>query len=732
MPSRQVEQLTFETGEVTDTHTFRADLAVRAKSLKRARNVRLRVSGAVDARPGTVRLATLNGDSIVREMIVQDTAYILVLGHQRLDVWNWSTRTQVQSVTDCAWTLAMIQDNETPLVIDPYDRHARVFHPTMPEQVIAVSVAGVWAVTADVAADGIGGSKRQAYYRFAERGVTLTPSGTFGSSGSLTASAAYFTAAHVGVRLRLQGREVLVTSYSSPTLVGMNVIQRLYQTMTVTVETTVGFEVGEIIEGRDTQSRGEIVAIVSDTVLTVLMQSFNPFFYDAAATPAGEQIVGVNLTTRLTAAPTQTTDAAVLDWDEQAENPVRGYAATGAVHRNRQWKARLPLVPFGLLASAVNDFQDFQVDTGDADAIFEELGDTRAGVVRHVVSAEQLLVGTSRSILYVPESEANPIRPTSFSLNQIGPDGVSPARPALISEGVMFVENGGGSVLGVLPTGDVRRSWRVVDVSILSHHLILNPRGLTYVNGGETDPERYVYGCNAAGDMPVVFYSDSAEVFGWTLWETEGVCRSLCAWRGEAWGVFQRMHGATPVYSLEAFDQDRYMDACVDVDNLQGAATTETIQTPDGVIAAAFVHRCAPLAGATCSLMVGEAYVGEVTLDVDGDFGVPDLEGDIQLGRNFVPLLETWPPQRPEDPRARRRPQRIFRADVRWRGRYMAINGALKPIYRGDEDVQAAPPLRDELATEPMYGWSQDPTATFTRPYPGPWQVLGIVLHVRD
>lgn len=731
MPSRQVEQLTFQNGEVGEEHLFRADLAVRNASLKRARNVRILVSGAIEARPGTVRLATLTSDAVVRDMVVQDTAFVLVLSHQRLDVWDQASRTLVQSVTGCDWTLAMIQDDVTPLMVDAYDKEARVFHPTLPEQVIRRAVDGTWSVVDDEPGDGIGGSVRQAYYRFADRGVTITPGGSSGSQ-IMTASAAYFEAGHVGLRIRLQGREVAITSYTSPTQVQGSIIQALYQTHTVTVDTSLGFEIGEIVQGRDTQSEGEVVAIPNGTTLTVLMQTFTPFFYDAAATPTGEQIIGRNRTSRVTASPVQTTDAAVLDWDEQAESAVRGFAATGAVHRNRLWKVRLPEVPFGVLGSAIGDFQDFSVGVGDADAIFELVGDTRAGVVRHVFSLEQLLIGTSRGIYYVPESEANPIRPTSFSLNQIGPDGVSPCRPVAISEGGFFVENGGGSVIGVFPTGDVRRSWKTADISLLSHHLIVAPRSLAYVSGGETDPERYVYGVNTDGTMPVVYYSDSAEVFGWTLWETAGLARSVCAYRGECWGVFAREHGEDTVYSLEVFDDARFMDACMDVDALQGPATTETIQTPDGPMAAAFIHRCPALAEATCDLMIGESYIGVVTLDADGDFGVPDLDGTITLGRNFTPEIETWPPQPAEDQRARRRKQRISRAMIRWRGRYLQINDTVQAIYRGGDDTALAPPLRDETAKAPMFGWADEPTATFSRPYPGPWEVLGVMLEVRN
>src|SRR5690606_21572671 len=140
-----------------------------------------------------------------------------------------------------------------------------------------------------------------------------------------------------------------------------------------------------------------------------------------------------------------------------------------------------------------------QVGVGDSDAIFELMGDTRSGVLRHVISAEQLVLGTARGIYYVPESETNPIRPTSFSVNQIGPDGLSPCKPVLISEGIVGIEIGGCLVIGIVPSGDVRRSWRTSDLALLTSHLIGSPLALAYVSGGETDPERYDYMANADG-----------------------------------------------------------------------------------------------------------------------------------------------------------------------------------------------------------------------------------------
>ncbi|WP_433942381.1 hypothetical protein [Brevundimonas diminuta] len=734
MPTRQVEQKTFETGEIGDNHLFRADLAVRDKSVRRARNVRIRVSGSLEARPGMRRIATLPGDGYVREMTIQETTFILVLTHQQLQVFDKATRVSVQTITGCAWTLAMMTDDTTPLVVAPYNDEARVFHPTMPEQIIKRGETGSWSVAADTPAIGSAGSKRQAYYRFAERSVSLTPSPAGGAMINLVASAPYFVAGHVGVRFRLQGREIEIASVTDATHATANLIQQLYPTVSLPVASTIGFDVGDVIEGRDTQTKGEIVAVGSGS-LTVLMQSFTPWFFDSGATPTGEQVLGPNATTRVSGAQAPATDAPVLNFDEQAESLVRGYAATGAVHRNRLWKARLPRVPFGVLASTIGDFQDFLVGTGDNDAIFEELGDTRAGVVRHVLSAEQMLIGTSSGLYYVPESETNPIRPTSFSVNQIGPDGVSACRPVLISEGAFFVGAGGGSIIGVFPTGDVRRSWKTADVSLLSSHLILRPRGLAYIGDDDRDPERYVYGVNTDGTMPVVYYSETAEVFGWTKWETQGQVRSICAHQGECWALVQRQHGPTPRFSLEVFEDDLHVDGAVNVDRVadyRGPATGQVISGPDGEVPATFVYRAAALSNATVSLMIGGAYIGEVTLDSAGDFGAPDVDGDIVLGWNFVPLVELWPPQDGEDQRALRRRQRIVQIMTRWRGRYLAVNGKLRPPYRGGENTAQAPALRDELDRVPMFGWSDEPTVTVSRPYPGPWSLLGVIQLVKN
>lgn len=74
----------------------------------------------------------------------------------------------------------------------------------------------------------------QPFYKFADSDVTLLPSGTSGTI-TLTASADVFMAGHAGTRLQVSGKQVQITSYSSPTVVTVTVIENLTDT-TATID----------------------------------------------------------------------------------------------------------------------------------------------------------------------------------------------------------------------------------------------------------------------------------------------------------------------------------------------------------------------------------------------------------------------------------------------------------------------------------------------------------------
>lgn len=732
MPSQQYEQFDFSLGEIEPDYVTRAGLAVRGRSLRRAKNTQITAAGNLIARPGTIRLDNIPSNGEVVSVVIGAETYMLVFSTAGVDIWNKTTRSYVQAVTGQPWGVGM----EDQIVVCPQGAKTYIFHQDFQPRVLTRANDGTWSIAIYTPTEGIGGALAQPYYRFADAGVTLTPSGTSGSI-TLTASAAYFEAAHAGLRLRLQGREVEIDTFTDSTHVSATVIQTLFPTVTLDVTSSLGFEVGEVVTGKDSTAKGEVVAVPDSTHLTILMQSFTAFYYSGSA---GEKIIGRNAVTENTAAQSTTTNAAVLDWTEQLMSDLRGWPGTGAVHAGRLWMGAFEEVPFGIVASAVNTFTDLEVGAEDADAIFEELSNEGTGVLRHIVSAEQLIVLTSRRALYYPESEANPIKPSGFQLLQIGPDGAGACKPALISEGVMFADAGNGSVMGCFPTGDVRRSWRTADMSRLVPHLINTPRSMAYVSGpqdpdataGERKVQRFVYSANEAGDMAVVSYSETEgdAVPGWTPWTTYGYFRWVEADQGECWVITARIYDSAVNYHLEIFDRNRLLDGSVDVTSLQGAASGQTIATVDGDIPADLVYRCVEYPNATLSLVQGGSYIGEVETDSNGDFGALDMDGDIEVGFKFDVECIPWTPLPPEDERARRRKRRLSRIGARYKGKGTAIDGTLRPLYDATDDPSAAAPERDEWWFRPGYGWSQEPSCTITRAFPAPWHLLGVTLDV--
>ena len=729
MVAKQYPQYSFKTGEVSSDHVWRLDLKLRDTSLQKALNVELTVAGSAVGRRGSYRSDSALGDGWLVAMPVVGNNYFLCVTATNVRVYDQSTRAMIAEVTGCAWTSGMLPD----LVIEAYGNQAFFFHQTMPTQILTQSkLDGTWSVAPLTFIGGIGGSVQQPFYRFADPGVTIQPSALTGSI-TLVTSANYFDVLHVGLRLRLQGREVLITSVSDSTHAAATVIQSLFPTMTVQVDTSAGFDIGEVIQGTTSTAKGEVIAKPDATHLTVLMSTFTNFSFLGSG--KGETLVGANTTAQVAATPAAASSlASVLDWSEQIVSALRGYPGTGTVHANRLWIARFPLLPFGLGASAINDFGNFGIGTANNDALFEILGDAGAGVIQHIFSGEQLLIMTKRRLYYCPESETNPITPTSFSVLRVGPDGSNTCKPVLISEGALYCDVSGGSVLGAFQTGDVRRSWRTANMSYLAGELIVQPRQMAYLSGSPTDTVRYAIAANLDGTIAMLAYdeSDDDAVPGWVGWNTAGIYRSVAALNGECWSLVGRVLDGVTTYEIEVMDPTRLMDCTFDIGMgaYVGPGTGQVIITPSGVMAADSVYQCAAFHTTPASLVIGGAYIGDVVLDDSGNFGVPNISGAIELGLRFASQCIPWPPLDAEDVNFKRRKKRIARADIRYRGRYMTVNNMTRPSYDGGEDTTVAPPVRDELFRVSCFGWDYEPTFTISKPWPAPWLLLGYSMEV--
>lgn len=212
----------FTAGELDLDLAGRGDLSLYGNGAKALRNVVVAPTGGVRRRPGLRHVAGARGPGrlIAFEFNTEQT-YLLALSAGRLDVYAdgeriadlsapWSTA----QIAQIGWT----QNADTLLVV----------HPDVPPRKITRTAAGwtmeEWSFYMDDS-----GVLQVPSHKFAADAVTLTPGGTSGTI-TLTASASVFQAGHVGLRFRIGGKQVLITSVSSPTQATAEIKQSLAST----------------------------------------------------------------------------------------------------------------------------------------------------------------------------------------------------------------------------------------------------------------------------------------------------------------------------------------------------------------------------------------------------------------------------------------------------------------------------------------------------------------------
>lgn len=594
-------------GEISPQFMMRTDLQVRNESCLRFRNAMNRAGGGFNRRWGTLDVAGLAGDTRLETYgIGSDDAQLLCFGDARFEVRSLASAV-TQAITGTPWGVADIKTMQVAIE----DGRIVVASRAFPPQLLTLA-SGVWTLAAFTFADGLNGSKLQPYWRYVDRGVSLTPSGYSGSVDLVT-SAPFFTAQHIGVRIRYTGIEIEITAVTDSTHATGNVVGALYPTVNVTVASAAGFLVGQEVQGQDTQIRGAVAAASGTTVTVQLLDGFT--YFDTA-----EKLTGPSAQSQISAVTLSGTPAETVEWDEALVSPARGYPGACALHRNRLMLGDFPSAQNVMAASATGDIGDFNTGTGlETDAIIERVGRESSLGLRHFGSTEQLLLFTEGGPYYVPEQVGAPLSPTNFELLKIGPEAASSPQPLLVGEGMMFAEQGSGRVMVCIPTGNVRRSWEIADLSELSFHLIGTPVEMELFASG-TESDRLVPVLRDDGQMAVLTYRRNAQFSAWAVWDTAGAWRSMVV----AAGVFFIVSERGGVFRLERFDPAAWADGMI-----------------EGDAAAAF----SLYSNQTVGVWDGPSKIGEFAVDGSGHLqGLDASYGTVRVGLDFTVVVEPMPP----------------------------------------------------------------------------------------
>ena len=246
----RIPQNNFERGEISPSMTMRTDLNTYVQGAEEVRDLFLLAEGGVKRRAGSSYVGTLNGTPNLSNrlemrlepfMFSDDERYIMAFSNARLEIYRINASTGALSAltaltadtssASLPWTTARLErltitQNADVMFVAHPDFMVRKITRTS-ATAFAVSTFAFDATTAD-------DEKYQPYFSFQASGVTLTPQATSGTGKTMTTSADYWNSSHVGTIIRYAGNEVLITGYTSATVVTGTIRKTLSATTATT------------------------------------------------------------------------------------------------------------------------------------------------------------------------------------------------------------------------------------------------------------------------------------------------------------------------------------------------------------------------------------------------------------------------------------------------------------------------------------------------------------------
>jgi hypothetical protein len=199
----------FTAGELAPELLGRVDLRAYEAGARRLRNVFIQPTGGVTRRPGLRHVATLPGEArLIPFEVNAELTYLFVLTDGLLSIYTGDVRTAQMAAP---WTGPMLPQIAWTQSADA----ALILHPGMAPQRISRNGAG-WTLAAWPLV-------REPFHRFADGAVTLTTSATAGIV-TVNASAPVFSAGHLGARIRIGGKRLVVSTVNSPSIVSATVL----------------------------------------------------------------------------------------------------------------------------------------------------------------------------------------------------------------------------------------------------------------------------------------------------------------------------------------------------------------------------------------------------------------------------------------------------------------------------------------------------------------------------
>jgi hypothetical protein len=746
-------QVDFSAGEL-DPSIKRNDSDPRQKAgARQLSNWRILASKSVQNRPGRRAIfLPATPDRISEVLMSPGNIFFIAFGAGTLKVFN-AAGAQVFTQSGFLWSLATFNQ----IVHDTMGLSIYITFPGQIPKVLTwdgVSQVSTWTVI-DYAEKISAGQKRTPFYRVSPKNITLQPSGASGTVTLLFSSSIGMTAAWIGTRILYGGTaQFLITG----------VTNGFTATATVQVAPPLGlsanpaggsgtYNVGDVIVGSISGARG---VVTQYTGALIVWQPLPQIAGGFVAFNVSDVLVGPNGAFGFTGFGT-TTVQAILVWDDEVMNALRGWPAGVRVDQNRLIFFNFPSVPNGISWSSISTPDDLLVDTLSlpTSAMFELApGKSQVLFVEPGADSNEFIF-TTQGIYYIPISVTNPLKPGSVAFNLVSRDGSSAVQPRSLQEVIIYINAGNLRPMAIVATGSYSRPYESRDIADMNTHLFTGPVTIAAPTADGTFPERYAYILNSDGTIAVGKYEiENGQIkglVGWLPWVSPGNVKWLNAQGADL--IFSTLYspnGITPVPVVSKLDDTIYLDGAMFVNAIPAALTPPLGKGPFWWI---------PL-GSVDLMDQGTRMMCTYQIDANG-FIIPQFNAGENItaatligGQTWTATLEPWVPIAPPGQYAGQRmaKRRITRFEVYYinsTGFVLArlFADKLRPggpalgaimnfkriaTWNQDDDPTLAPPLREEADLWRPLGRAHDPRACIIKDTPGPLLIaeVGIVATV--
>ncbi len=227
MPHIRSDKTSFTSGELADELLARTDLRAYQNGARRLRNVFIQPTGGVTRRAGLRYVATALGPGRLAAFEFNvDQVYLLVFVDHTLDIYREGS---LIARLATPWTLAQVRQLNWTQSADK----VLIVHPDVAPKQLTRLADGRWDLADWTMAMRNVSAMCWPHYKFAADHVQLTPLAITGNI-TIWASADVFRQEHLGTRLRLNDREVIITGVISGYGVYALVLETLIEPWTTT------------------------------------------------------------------------------------------------------------------------------------------------------------------------------------------------------------------------------------------------------------------------------------------------------------------------------------------------------------------------------------------------------------------------------------------------------------------------------------------------------------------